>query len=72
MTYPSAMRCSQCGGEDLAPPRRVELTKEVGTIGLYALDRRGDRVLEDIRATVCRTCGAVHFSVPVEGRDWSG
>lgn len=65
------MKCSSCGGTHLTTPRRIELTKEVGTVAVTARDGRGREVLQEIKAVVCLQCGTTQFVVAVQGLDWS-
>lgn len=62
------MTCTRCGGDDLSSRRRVELTKEIGTVAIEARDDAGNEILEELKAIVCRRCGAVQLVVGVEGR----
>lgn len=55
----------------MTTPRRIELTKEVGTVAVTARDGRGREVLQEIKAVVCLQCGTTQFVVAVQGLDWS-
>ena len=65
------MKCTQCGGTELTTPRTIELTKEIGTVAVETHDDKGKKVLEDLKAVICRKCGAVQLVVGVAGRDWT-